>query len=257
MASTAASISSSSASSSFSSASSSSSSASTASSGDVYALKCQSKKAICDNCLQDHILNERKILLQLNHPFILSFHGAFKDDKFIYFVLELLQGGELFTHLRTKGQLEEQEAKFYGAQVLLAFGHIHSKQIAYRDLKPENLVLDSDGYIKIVDFGLAKVVDGKTWTLCGTPDYLAPEIILNEGHDKAVDYFERNFEIARTVASTGAAETSHVDVSRVYLGMARGNQMLNQYVNVINHDLRAILSWKTRRNMPGFTTSLT
>ena len=73
-------------------------------------------------------------------------------------------------------------------------------------------------------------------------------------YDKAVDYFERNFEIARTVASTGAAETSHVDVSRVYLGMARGNQMLNQYVNVINHDLRAILSWKTRRNIPGMSS---
>ena len=73
-------------------------------------------------------------------------------------------------------------------------------------------------------------------------------------YDKAVDYFERNFELARTVASTGNAENGHVDVSRVYLGMARGNQMLNQYVNVINHDLRAILSWKTRRNMPGFTS---
>lgn len=155
----------------------------------TYALKVQSKQAIVDNSLQEHILNERLILLQLNHPFILAFHGAFKDDSNIYFVLELLLGGELFTHLRQKGHFPESEAKFYGAQVLTAFSHIHSKKIAYRDLKPENLVLNKEGYIKIVDFGLAKVVDGKTWTLCGTPDYLAPEIILNEGHDKAVDYW--------------------------------------------------------------------
>ena len=72
---------------------------------------------------------------------------------------------------------------------MLGVWHIHSKRVAYRDLKPENLVLDHRGYLKVVDLGLAKIVDGKTWTLCGTPDYLAPEIILNEGHDKGVDYW--------------------------------------------------------------------
>jgi serine/threonine protein kinase len=125
----------------------------------------------------------------MHHPFILTLHGAFKDEHTIYFVLELLQGGELFTHLRNRGKLCELDAKFYAAQVLIAFGHMHSKKIAYRDLKPENLVLDTDGYLKVVDFGLAKIVDCKTWTLCGTPDYLAPEIILNEGHNQAVDYW--------------------------------------------------------------------
>ena len=157
--------------------------------GRTFALKCQAKKAIVDNALQEHVLNERLILTMLNHQFILNIHGTFKDDHSIYFVLELLQGGELFTHLRNRGQLVEKDAKFYGASVLLAFAYMHAKNIAYRDLKPENLVLDKEGYLKVVDFGLAKVVDCKTWTLCGTPDYLAPEIILNEGHDKAVDYW--------------------------------------------------------------------
>jgi CRP-like cAMP-binding protein/tRNA A-37 threonylcarbamoyl transferase component Bud32 len=224
----------------------------------TYALKCQSKKAICDNCLQDHILNERKILLQLNHPFILSFHGAFKDDKFIYFVLELLQGGELFTHLRTKGQLEEQEAKFYGAQVLLAFGHIHSKQIAYRDLKPENLVLDSDGYIKIVDFGLAKVVDGKTWTLCGTPDYLAPEIILNEGHDKAVDYWALGVLIYEMVA--GMPPFYADDPMEVYEKILSATMMIPQHFSKNLSDLvRKLLKiYQSKRlgNGKGGTTAI-
>merc|ERR1712070_510272 len=146
------------------------------------------------------ILNERKILMQLDHQFILKIHDAYQDDAQIYFVLELLLGGELFTHLRQKKSFAEKEAKFYAAQVLLAFQHIHKKKIAYRDLKPENLGLTTDGYCKIVDFGLAKVVDGKTWTLCGTPDYLAPEIILNEGHDKAVDYWALGVLIYEMVA---------------------------------------------------------
>jgi len=170
------------------------------STGECYALKCQTKSAIIDNCLQDHILNERKILMQLDHQFILKIHDAYQDEAQIYFVLELLLGGELFTHLRQVKSFAEKSAKFYAAQVLLAFQHIHKKKIAYRDLKPENLVLTTDGYCKIVDFGLAKVVDGKTWTLCGTPDYLAPEIILNEGHDKAVDYWALGVLIFEMVA---------------------------------------------------------
>ena len=224
----------------------------------TYALKCQAKKAICDNCLQDHILNERKILLQLNHPFILSFHGAFKDEKFIYFVLELLQGGELFTHLRTKGQLEEQEAKFYGAQVLLAFGHIHSKQIAYRDLKPENLVLDAEGYIKIVDFGLAKVVDGKTWTLCGTPDYLAPEIILNEGHDKAVDYWALGVLIYEMVA--GMPPFYADDPMEVYEKILSATMMIPQHfsknLSDLTRKLLKIYQSKRLGNGKGGTTAI-
>lgn len=157
--------------------------------GQTYALKCQALRTIVDNGLQAHILGECRILRQLDSPFILSIHAALADDRYVYFVLELLLGGELFTHLRFHGKFTNAHTKVYAAQVLLAFLHMHQKHIAYRDLKPENLVLDSQGYVKVVDFGLAKVVEGKTWTLCGTPDYLAPEIILNEGHNKAVDFW--------------------------------------------------------------------
>ncbi len=158
--------------------------------GKTYALKCLSKRSIVENGLQDHVLNEKSIMSELNHPFILNFFGAMQDDKNIYFVLELLLGGELFKYLRAETQFPESWSRFYAATVVLAFCQIHSRNIAYRDLKPENLVLDSRGYLHIVDFGLAKKIEnGKTWTLCGTPDYLAPEVILNEGHDWAVDYW--------------------------------------------------------------------
>ena len=156
----------------------------------TFALKCLSKKSINENGLQDHVLNEKEIMCELNHPFILKFHCAMQDDRYIYFLLELLLGGELFKFLRAETQFPETWGRFYAASVLLAFCQIHARKIAYRDLKPENLVMDSDGYLKVVDFGLAKKLEnGKTWTLCGTPDYLAPEVILNEGHDWAVDYW--------------------------------------------------------------------
>ncbi|GMH51816.1 hypothetical protein TrRE_jg4284 [Triparma retinervis] len=155
----------------------------------TFALKCQSKKAIVENGLQDHVMNEKNIMAELDHPFILKYFCSMKDDRYIYFVLELLLGGELFTFLRNETQFSESWSRFYSASVLMAFCQIHGRKIAYRDLKPENLVMDADGFLKVVDFGLAKVVAGKTWTLCGTPDYLAPEIILNEGHDLAVDYW--------------------------------------------------------------------
>jgi serine/threonine protein kinase len=157
---------------------------------DFFALKCQAKRAICESGLQEHVMNELRVMRRIDHPFIAKLFCAMQDDKYIYFLLELLQGGELFTHLRNRGKLSEQTARFYAAAVVYSFSTLHAKKIAYRDLKPENLVMDSEGYVKLVDFGLAKqLLSGKTWTLCGTPDYLAPEIILNEGHDLAVDYW--------------------------------------------------------------------
>ena len=156
----------------------------------TFALKCLAKRGIVDSGLQGHVINECNIMKELNHPFILKFYGAMQDEHTVYFLLEILLGGELFRSLRKEGQFPESTSRFYAASVILAFCQIHSKKIAYRDLKPENLAMDAEGYLKLIDFGLAKKLEGgKTWTLCGTPDYLAPEVILNEGHDWAVDYW--------------------------------------------------------------------
>ncbi|KAL7554470.1 hypothetical protein ACHAWF_017925 [Thalassiosira exigua] len=155
-----------------------------------FALKCISKQSLKDNGLDSHIMNEKAIMSDLDHPFINRYYCDMEDKKYLYFLLEALPGGELCKRLREEKQFPEAWAMFYSASVLFAFCHMHAKKIAYRDLKPENLVMDKIGYVKVVDFGLAKVIDGgKTWTLCGTPAYLAPEIVLNDGHDWAVDYW--------------------------------------------------------------------
>merc|ERR1719223_34080 len=130
------------------------------------------------------------MMRMLDHPFIVKIYQALQDKKYIYFLMNLLPGGELMDLLDSQRHFPESWTRFYGATVLSAFQTIHGKQIAYRDLKPENLVLDAEGYCYVIDFGLAKKCDkGKTWTFCGTPDYLAPEIIRGKGHDWGVDYW--------------------------------------------------------------------
>ena len=155
-----------------------------------YALKCVSKQKIEQHKQQEKIKREEDIMKELVHPFIARLYSGMEDEKGKYFLMEALCGGELCELLYNETQFSERWSLFYSASVLVAFGHMHERKIAYRDLKPENLVLDTFGYVKIVDFGLAKKVkSGQTYTFCGTPDYLAPEVILNEGYDWGVDYW--------------------------------------------------------------------
>ncbi|CAF5048545.1 unnamed protein product, partial [Rotaria magnacalcarata] len=114
---------------------------------------------------------------------------SFKDNSHLYIALEFASGGEMFTHLRSVGKYPEDQTRFYAAQVTLAFEYLHYLNILYRDLKPENILFSADGYLKITDFGFAKVVRDRTYTLCGTPEYIAPEIILSRGYNKSVDYW--------------------------------------------------------------------
>jgi len=154
-----------------------------------YALKCIPKSTVVEKKYQKYIVNEKIILASLDHPFISQFYGAIQDEKYIYFLLEFLGGGDLYVLLKKKKTFEEKEVQFYSGCVISALSYMHAKRIAYRDLKLENLVLDAFGYVKIIDFGFAKTIKGKTWTMCGSPDYIAPEIIGNDGHDWAVDYW--------------------------------------------------------------------
>lgn len=104
-------------------------------------------------------------------------------------LLDYACGGELFSLLRREGRFANDVALFFGTEIVLAFEYLHSMDIAYWDLKPENLLVDKDGHVRITDFGFAKIVKDKTYTLCGTPEYLAPEIIESKGHNKFVDWW--------------------------------------------------------------------
>jgi len=160
--------------------------------GATYAMKEMSKEVIERENLLEHIFAEKSILQKIDHPYIVSLHFAFQTKDKLYLVLDFLSGGELFYHLSQAARFDEWRAKFYCAQIGSAVGHLHSLDIIYRDLKPENAVLDRDGNVCLTDFGLAKTgVQGAyaASTFCGTPEYLAPEFLMGGGHGKAVDWW--------------------------------------------------------------------
>ena len=154
-----------------------------------FALKVLAKVNIVKLKQVSHIQSERSILTKVDHPFVVNMVASFQDSKNCYMLMEYVVGGEIFSYLRRAGQFSADVARFYISTIVLALEYLHNQKVVYRDLKPENLLLDSNGYTKIADFGFAKEVQDRTWTLCGTPEYLAPEIIQCSGHGSAVDWW--------------------------------------------------------------------
>ncbi|XP_012526216.1 cAMP-dependent protein kinase catalytic subunit beta [Monomorium pharaonis] len=154
-----------------------------------HAMKILDKGKLVKMKQVDHTRNEKRILQCISFPFIVFMEFCFKDNSYVYMVLPFAQGGEMFTHLRRMGKFDESLARFYAAQVALALEYLHHCCLIYRDLKPENILIQNSGYIRMTDFGFCKMVDSRTWTLCGTPEYLAPEVILSKGYGKAVDWW--------------------------------------------------------------------
>ncbi|CAD7940432.1 unnamed protein product [Amoebophrya sp. A120] len=155
-----------------------------------YAMKKLSKGYIVQQRLQRQICSERLILSMTDSQFIVRFFGTYNIRDCLYFLLEACLGGELFAVYNTKNFYGSTDhAKFYVACVVKAFHHLHERKIIYRDLKPENLLLDKDGWLKVTDMGLAKFTLGRTYTTCGTPDYFAPELVYAAGHTVSVDWW--------------------------------------------------------------------
>uniref|UniRef100_A0A8B9RFX1 Serine/threonine-protein kinase Sgk1-like n=1 Tax=Astyanax mexicanus TaxID=7994 RepID=A0A8B9RFX1_ASTMX len=158
-----------------------------------YAVKVLQKKIILKKKEQKHIMAERSVLMKnIKHPFLVGLHYSFQTTDKLYFVLDYVNGGELFYHLQRERVFLEPRARFYAAEIASALGYLHSLHIVYRDLKPENILLDSQGHIVLTDFGLCKEglePNGTTTTFCGTPEYLAPEVLQKQAYDRTVDWW--------------------------------------------------------------------
>ncbi|XP_038111367.1 cGMP-dependent protein kinase, isozyme 2 forms cD4/T1/T3A/T3B isoform X3 [Culex quinquefasciatus] len=187
-----------------------------------FALKQMKKSQIVETRQQQHIMSEKEIMSEANSDFIVKLFKTFKDRKYLYMLMESCLGGELWTILRDRGHFDDGTTRFYTACVVEAFDYLHSRNIIYRDLKPENLLLDVSGYVKLVDFGFAKKLQSgrKTWTFCGTPEYVAPEVILNRGHDISADYWSLGVLMFELL--TGTPPFTGADPMRTYNIILKG-----------------------------------
>ncbi|XP_023938970.1 cGMP-dependent protein kinase, isozyme 2 forms cD5/T2 isoform X1 [Bicyclus anynana] len=187
-----------------------------------FALKQMKKAQIVETRQQQHIMSEKEIMSEMNCEFIVKLYKTFKDRKYLYMLMETCLGGELWTILRDRGQFDDATTRFYTACVVEAFHYLHSRNIIYRDLKPENLLLDSKGYVKLVDFGFSKKLQAsrKTWTFCGTPEYVAPEVIMNRGHDISADYWSLGVLMFELL--TGSPPFTGTDPMKTYNKILKG-----------------------------------
>ena len=148
------------------------------------------KVKVIDRRSEVSIISERNLLSKLKHPFIVNMHFAFQDFSKLYLVMDLLSGGDLRYHIAKKKTFTEQETKFFIANLILSLEYIHNQKIIHRDVKPENLVLDSNGYVRLTDFGVAKINESDNSSeTSGTPGYMAPEVILVQNHSYTADFF--------------------------------------------------------------------
>ena len=169
---------------------------------------------------------------QCNNPFIVELYKTFKDNKYLYMLMEPCLGGELWTVLRKQKRFQDDTAKFYVGCVILAFDYLHSQGVIYRDLKPENLLLDSHGYVKLTDFGFSRWLTGeeRAWTFCGTPEYVAPEIITAKSHDQRADLWSLGILVFELL--TGAPPfTNKANPAQIYPAILKGKQARKGHIN--------------------------
>lgn len=169
--------------------------------GSIYAMKILVKAHIIKNDQIENTKSEQHILKEINHPFVVRLRYAFQNPEKLYLVMDYYPGGSMFYHLRKSKRFTEERTRLYMAQLLTALMHLHSKQIAYRDLKLENILMDKDGNIALTDFGLSKEgqyiegairasqADHGMKTICGTAEYMAPELLRHQPYGKVVDWW--------------------------------------------------------------------
>lgn len=155
----------------------------------LFALKSISKNKVVQYQLFESINLERELLLSMNHDMILSIYNTYKTDKYVFLLTEYVRGMDLFDAIREMDILNNEQAQFYTVCLMDIFEYLHDRMIIYRDLKPENIMVDHEGYPKLIDFGTAKFINGRTFTIVGTPHYMAPDVIQGKGYGFEADYW--------------------------------------------------------------------
>lgn len=181
-----------------------------------YALKSVHRSSIEEFKISENLLLERKILMLIDHPFIVKLVKTFKDQQRVYFLMELVQGMDLFDVIRQFPVMDEDKSMFYMACLVLIIEHLHERNIIYRDLKPENIMVDDEGYAKLIDFGTAKIIKGKTNTVVGTPQYMAPEILKASGYSLEADLWSLGIILYEFICNSVPFGEGEEDPFKIY-----------------------------------------
>jgi serine/threonine protein kinase len=199
--------------------------------GDIFAIKAVPRKTVSQKNQVQHLLTERDILLHFRSPYVVKFYYSMVGANNLYLITEFVPGGDLYSLLENVGALPEPAARFYGFEVICALQYLRENGIIHRDIKPDNILVTADGHLKLADFGLSHrgMVDRQASDLSaaasfvGTPDYVAPEIILNHAHSFSVDYWSLGVMLYEFVCGVPPfhAETEHETYRRVLLGHLR------------------------------------
>jgi len=167
---------------------------------NYYALKILHRSVIYENKQTLQLFNEKYILRSVSHPGIIKLFTTFNTTDALYLLMEFIPGGELFMYIRTRQRFDSQCSKFYAAQIIIILEYLHQQKIAVRDLKPENILMDCNGNVKLSEFGFSKLIEDRTWTICCSPDYLAPEILSGSGYTTSVDIWSLGILIFEMLA---------------------------------------------------------
>jgi len=220
----------------------------------MHALKALGKQQISEANMAQHVTNERQVMSVLDSDFIVRLYASYQDDTYIYFLLEPVMGGELFDVYSEMGFFGSQvHARFYIACITLALEHMHSKRVIYRDLKLENCLLDAKGYCKLTDLGISKMVLGKTYTICGTADYFAPETLKQTGHNRAVDWWAVG--VLLFIMSVGRSPFDAEDVTEIYKNIIKGFSKV-KFPHTVTSDLSDVIKSLCRKKPEDRVTML-
>lgn len=217
----------------------------------LYALKIMSKAQIIHSNQLLHVYNEKTVMLTLYSPFFVRLYSTFQDERYLFMVMEYVPGGELFSYMKEIIKFSVKHARFYISEILVALDTLHGLGIVYRDLKPENVLLDEQGHIKLADFGFSKrLYQTTTWTLCGTPEYLAPEIVMNTGHGFEVDFWSLGVILYEMIIGYPPFyHDNQVELCRLIM---RGQLTFPSFVDPVSKDLMKQLLQVDRKKRLGY-----
>ncbi|CAG9312446.1 unnamed protein product [Blepharisma stoltei] len=207
-------------------------------SGIIYAIKIMNKSFVINEEKVMQIITERNIMEKVKHPFIVNLHWAFQTGKELFLVMDFCPGGELFFHLHNLGRFTEKQAKFYFAEILLGLEYLHNMNVVYRDLKPENILLDMDGHVKLTDFGLSKegvTNRSRSYSFCGSPEYMSPEMLRGIGHGKEVDFYSLGALLFEML--TGLPPFYDSNRSKMYMRILQEELALPNFISADARDL--------------------